>query len=91
MVIKTKAKDWVQTEKVSDETSHLDDPVLWRLVIDINIPSNLLSTSREVDVIDLSHQHSMTTIEDTEDEWKEDEFEEDVQSESIEESPKLLD
>ena len=69
----------------------LDDPVLWRLVIDTSIPSNLFSTSREVDVIDLSHQRSTTTIEDTEDERKEDEFDEDVQFESIEESPKLSD
>ena len=55
MVIKTKARDRVEAEEVSDEAYQLDDPVLLRLVVDTDIPSNLLFASREVDVIDLSH------------------------------------
>ena len=67
MVIKTKARDQLEVEKVSDEAYQLDDPIPSRLVVNTDIPSNLLFASREVDVIDLSHQHSMTIIEDTKD------------------------
>ena len=66
MVIKTKARDQVEAEEASNEAYQLDDPVPLRLVIDIDIPSNLFSTYKEVDVIDLSRQCSPTIIEYTE-------------------------
>ena len=91
MVIKTKARDQVEAEEASNEAYQLDDQVPLRLVIDIDIPSNLFSTYKEVDVIDLSRQCSPTIIEYTEGEQEEEEFEDDVQSESTEESLELLD
>ena len=84
MVIKTKARDRVEAEEVLDEVYQLDDLIPLRLVVDIGISSNLLFASREVDVIDLSHQCSMTIIEDTEYEQEKDEFEDDVQYKSFE-------
>ena len=91
MVIKTKAKDRVEAEEVSDEAYQLDDLIPLRLVVDIDIPSNLLSTSREVDVIDLSHQHSTTIVKDIEGEQEEEESEDEFQSESAKESLELSD
>ena len=64
----TTTRDWVEAEEVSNEAYQFDDPILLRLVVDTNIPFNLLFASREVDVIDLSCQCSTTIIEDTKDE-----------------------
>ena len=91
VVIKTKAKDRVEVEEVLDEAYQWDDPIPSRLVVDTDIPSNLLSTSRDIDVIDLSRQHSTIIIEDTEGEQEEEEFKDDIQSKSAEESPRVLD
>ena len=40
VVIKTKVRDRVEAEEVSDETYQLDDPIPSRLVIDTDISSN---------------------------------------------------
>ena len=81
--MKTKVRDRVEAEEVLDKAYQLDDSIPSRLVVDTNIPSNLLSISRELDLIDLSRQCSITIIEDTKDEQEEEKFEDDVQSKSF--------
>ena len=70
-MIKTKARDRVEAEEVSNEAYQMDDPIPLRLVVDTDILSNLLSTSKEVDIIELPGQHSTTMIKGTEDEEEE--------------------
>ena len=91
VVINTNTRDQVEVKEVSNEPYQLDDPIPLRLVVDIDILSNLFSASREVDIIDFLHQHSTIIIEDIEGEQEEEEFEDDVQSKSTEESLELSD
>ena len=50
----------VEVEEVSKQAYQTDDPSSSRVVIDIDIPSNLFLVSREVDIIELSRQCSMS-------------------------------
>ena len=91
MVINTNTRDQVEVKEVSNEPYQLDDLIPLRLVVDIDILSNLFFAYREVDIIDFLHQHSTIIIEDIEGEQEEEEFEDDVQSKSTEESLELSD
>ena len=53
MVIKNKVRDQVEVEEVSNEAYQVYDLILLRLVVDTDIPSDLLSASRKVDIIEL--------------------------------------
>ena len=65
------------------------------VIVDIDIPSNLCSVSREDDIIELPRQYSMSSSnkrgDNTEDEDKEEEeeFDDDVETESDDHSSQL--
>ena len=50
----------VEVDEVSKQAYQIDDPSPSKVVIDTDIPSNLCSISREVDIIELSRQYSMS-------------------------------
>ena len=95
VVVTTKVRGQVKAKKVSNEAYQVDDPIPMRVVVDTDILPNILSTSGEVDIIDLSSQCLRMTIEDGErygsNEDEEEEFMDDVKSKSDEDSLKLLD
>ena len=90
MVIKTKARARIENKELTEEACQVDDPIPLRMVIDTNITPTLVSTSSKVDIIQPLSHLSERTNERIEDE-EEEELGGDVQSESDEESPKLLD
>ena len=67
----------------------MEDPISSRVVVDTNVPCNLVFAFRKIDIIEHLSQCLGTTIEEIED--KEEEFMDNVQSESDKESPQLLD
>ena len=95
MIIKCKPKDRVELEEVSKQACQTDYPSPFRIVVDIDIPSNLCSISEDVDIIELPRQHSICQADDrdanTEDDNhdEEEEFTDDVETESDEDRPQL--
>ena len=85
----------VEVDEVSKQAYQIDDPSPSKVVIDTDIPSNLCSVSREVDIIELSRQYSMSQSDkrgnntEDEDEEQEEEFDDDVKTESDDHSPQL--
>ena len=49
----------VKFEEVSEQAYQVDDPSPFKVVVDIEILSNLCSILGEVDIIELPRQHSM--------------------------------
>ena len=71
----------------------MDDQIALGVVIDIDIPANLHSASREVDIIELWSQHLVPIIEGTKRDGgtkdEEEEFVDNVEFESNEDSSQL--
>ena len=60
MVIKCKPRGRVEVEEVSEEVYQTDDPSPSTVVVDIDILFNQYSVLREVDIIELLRQYSMS-------------------------------
>ena len=85
----------VKVKEVFEHAYQNDDPSPSRIVVDTDISSNLCFISREVDIIELLRQYSMSQSNERganiKDEDEQEEFDDNVKTESDENNPQLSD